>query len=128
MPINMLVVTASVTNKGKSAVHRLKGISRSDSSMLREKELLFGKVEPGATISRDVKIRLPYFPRAQDSIFSLELSDGSDKVISTGSERLKIKGRQRPAFSYTATLENAEEKSLGRLEENTEARLALRIT
>ncbi len=128
VPINMLVVTASVTNKGKSAVHRLKGISRSDSSMLREKELLFGKVEPGATISRDVKIRLPYFPRAQDSIFSLELSDGSDKVISTGSERLKIKGRQRPAFSYTATLENAEKKSLGRLEENTEARLALRIT
>ena len=128
VPMNMLVVTATVTNQGKSAVYRLKGISQSDYPLMREKEFLFGKVEPGKKVSRQVKIRLPYFPRAQSNLFSLDLSTASQKIDSTAAAIIEIKGRQRPAFSYNATLANAAGKKLVRLEENASANLRLRIT
>ena len=128
VPMNMLVVTATATNKGKSAVYRLKGISQSDYPLMREKEFLFGKIEPGKKVSRQVKIRLPYFPRAQSNVFSLDLSTASQKIDSTNAEVIEIKGRQKPAFSYKATLSNAEEKKLVRLGENVSAKLRLQIT
>ncbi|MDE0740799.1 MAG: S41 family peptidase, partial [Planctomycetota bacterium] len=126
--VNMLVVTATATNRGKSPVYRLKGVSRSDSGMLREKEFLFGKIEPGMKVSRQVKIRLPYFPRRQDSLISLDLSTSEDKVLATSSDRIIIKGREKPSFSFTASLEDSSGKSRKRLEESTDARLRLNIS
>ena len=128
VPVNMLVVTATVTNKGTSPVYRLKGISRSDSAMFREREFLFGKIEPGMKIAREVKVRLPYFPRSQDSVLSLDLSTANDKVVTTAAEGIKLKGREKPAFSYLANLVDSEGKSLERLEKDTEARLKVKIS
>lgn len=128
VPVNMLVVTATVTNQGKSAVYRLKGISQSDYTLMREREFLFGKIEAGKKVSRQVKIRLPYFPRSQNSLLSLDLSTASKKIASTGAESIEIKERGKPAFSYNATLLDADGKMLARLEENTHANLRLRIT
>lgn len=128
VPMNILVVTATATNKGKSAVYRLKGISQSDYPLMREKEFLFGKIEPGKKVSRQVKIRLPYFPRAQSNVFSLDLSTASQKIDSTNAAVIEIKGSQKPAFSYNATLSRADGNKLVRLEENSSANLRLRIT
>ena len=124
----MLMVKATVTNQGKSAVYRLKGISQSDHSLMREREFLFGKIEPGKKVSRQVKIRLPYFPRAQSNLFSLDLSASSQKIDSTNTAVIEIKGRQRPAFSYNASLTDTAGKKVLRLGESASANLRLRIT
>ena len=128
VPVNTLVVKATVTNQGKSAVYRLKGISQSDYPLMREREFLFGKIEPGKKASRQVKIRLPYFPRAQSNLFSLDLSASSQKIDSAATAVIEIKGRQRPAFSYKASLTATAGKKLVRLGEDTPANLRLRIT
>lgn len=128
VPVNLLMVTATVTNRGKSAVYRLKGVSQSGYPLMREKEFLFGKIEAGKKVSRQVKILLPYFPRTQSSLFSLDLSTASQKIDSTRPAVIEIKGREKPSFSYKASLEDADGKMLVRLEENKAASLRLRIT
>ena len=95
---------------------------------MREREFLFGRIEPGKKVSRQVKIRLPYFPRAQSSLFSLDLSASNQEINTPNTAVIEIKGRQKPAFSYKANLTDAAGKKLARLGEGAPAKLRLKIT
>jgi carboxyl-terminal processing protease len=120
IPVNKLVVTAKLANKGERTLHRLKGLSRSEYYLYKEQEFLFGKVAPGEMVSRSVSVRLPYFPHARNDLFTVDVSsttappaqDGppADKVLLTGSLQVELKDAGRPAFSYAADLIDAKSK------------------
>lgn len=46
-----MTLKVSVTNKGMSPVYELRAITKSDSAYYDEKELLFGRIDPGKTIT-----------------------------------------------------------------------------
>jgi carboxyl-terminal processing protease len=121
IPVNKLLVTAKLTNKGERPLHRLKGLSRSEYYLYKDQEFLFGKVGPGETVERSVKIRLPYFPHARNDLFTVEVSSTSaspvpdgipaDRVLLQGSLQVELKDVGRPAFSYAAELLDAKGKN-----------------
>ena len=138
IPVNQLVVTAKLTNKGERALHRLKGLSRSEYYLYKDQEFLFGKVDPGETVSRSVKVRLPYFPYARNDLFTVEVSsttappsqDGlpADRALLQGSLQIELKDVGRPAFSYAAELLDAKDrKPLTALGPGDEALLKVKV-
>ena len=127
VPVRKLVVEASVTNDGTSPVYRLKGLTRSDYYLFEEKEFLFGRVAPGKTVTRERKIRLPYFPQPQSVDLRLELSGQDDRVLATQSIVLDIEGKSRPQFAYALELFDAEGKRLEGLRVGAEARLRVTV-
>ncbi|MBI4606409.1 MAG: PDZ domain-containing protein [Planctomycetes bacterium] len=114
VPVNKLLITARLANKGDVPVHRMKGITRSEYFLYKDHELLFGKVDPGQTVERTAKVRLPYYPYARNDLLTVEVSstgempDGDgppqDKVLVAESIQVDLKDSGRPAFAYTATL------------------------
>ena len=97
----------------------MKGLSRSEYYLYKDKEFLFGKVEPGQSVERSVKIRLPYFPHARNDLLTVEVSsmprtpgwERPSKVLFARSLPVEIVKNGRPSFAYTATITNAKDGS-----------------
>jgi carboxyl-terminal processing protease len=51
-----MALRVKVKNKGKSTAYRLRAITKSDGGYYDEKELLFGRVDPGQTVTREVPL------------------------------------------------------------------------
>jgi carboxyl-terminal processing protease len=127
VPQNKLLVSARATNRGTETLHRLKGISRSDYYAFEEREFLFGRLAPGETVERSQKIRLPYFPHAQNSLLRLEVSGPDSRVIASQALEIELQGKPRPAFAYTASLQDGEGQPVKALGSPSDVTLALTI-
>ncbi|MAG93076.1 MAG: hypothetical protein CMJ48_04940 [Planctomycetaceae bacterium] len=126
--IPQVVVSATATNKGLTPFHRLKGISKSDYYPFSEREFLFGKVDPNQSVTRRVRIRLPYFPNTRDDLMTLELTTDDGKPILTQSLSIRRKDQGRPRFRYEAELRNPEGKAITTVQPGMDAALGLKIT
>jgi carboxyl-terminal processing protease len=138
IPVNKLLVKASLTNKGDRPVYRMKGLTQSDYFLYKDHEFLFGKVGPGETAERSVKIKLPYFPYSRNDLFTVSLSSTSellapenqepDKVVLSKSIPVEFQDGGRPSFAYSAELLDAKDhKALASLEAGTEALFKVKI-
>jgi carboxyl-terminal processing protease len=138
VPVNKLEVTARLKNKGDKPVYRMKGLSRSEFFLYKDQELLFGKVGPGETVERSVKVRLPYFPHARNDLFTVEVSptgempDGdappTDAAVASRSIQVELKDEGRPAFAYSGELlSTATAKPITELGEGVEALFRVKI-
>jgi len=141
VPVNKLLITAKLTNKGDKTLYRMKGLSRSDYFLYKDKEFLFGKVAPGETVTRTIKVRIPYFPHARNDVFGVDASPTSDlpdgdalpcDPISVSSNLpIEMMHSGRPAFAYSAQLftveEGKPEKKVTSLAVGSEARLRVKI-
>lgn len=137
VPINKVLVKARLTNKGDKPAHRMKGLSRSDYIAYKDQEFLFGKVDPGQTVERSAKIRLPYFPYTRNDVFTVEVSStgdisswdhSTDKVLVTRSLDIELKDSGHPAFAYSAELmSTGDRKPMVSLKSPSEAILKLKI-
>jgi hypothetical protein len=126
VPVNTVVITAEVTNTGSEALSRVKGITRSDYYLYRDREFLFGKIAPGATVERSVRIPLPYFPHARSDVLRLEASGDDGKVITSAQLTVELEDKGRPRFSYTARLVTEGGDTIDSVEAGVEA--LLRVT
>lgn len=127
LPDQYIEVTAKLTNRGKTAVHRLKGISDSEFNPFKEHEFLFGKVRPGQTVERTRRLALAYYTRAQSSAMRLVVSGPDGKEIVTGETTVVLPRRPRPAFAYTSELRTTGGQRLGKLPKEADVVLALTI-
>jgi carboxyl-terminal processing protease len=141
VPVNKILITATLTNKGETPLYRMKGLSRSDYFLYKDKEFLFGKIAPGEAVTRTIKVRIPYFPHARNDVFSVDVSttshlpDGdampSDPVILSSDLSIEMEDNGRPGFAYSAQLlevaEGESEKRISSLSVGSEARLRVKI-
>jgi len=104
LPINEVVITARVTNRGDETIYRLKGLTESEYFIYKDREFLFGKLAPGETVERRVRARLPYFPHARNDLFEVKLSGESGTVIETASGEILLSDAARPGFAYSAEI------------------------
>jgi carboxyl-terminal processing protease len=101
-------VSVSVTNHGTSPLLRLLATSRSDFRPLEDKELAFGRVDPGQTIERSFEFKVPKdaLSRMDDVIFSFEEAGGR-AVPSTGL-RFEVEALPQPHFAYSVQMVDIE--------------------
>jgi carboxyl-terminal processing protease len=90
----------SVTNRGKKSLHKLIGIIESENPLLDEKEFVFGKVAPGQTASRELKIKLPHSVNNRNIPFEVHFKRGTTLTKLTYSSALKVSELERPRFSF----------------------------
>lgn len=138
VPVNMLILTAKLTNKGTKPIHRMKGLSRAEYFVYKDREFLFGKVDPGQTVERTAKVRLPYFPYSRNDLIQVDVSTTgdlpsgdsvpSDPVVASRSIAVEVQDIGRPAFSYAATLLDASTgKTISDLTDGVRASLKVKV-
>lgn len=117
-------LTVTVTNRGRAPVYRLRATVKSDNPLFENRELVFGRVNPGETRTWTAPLGVCEFqgyrpgttswpapgtpkrclvPRAAlsrtDGI-RLEWSESHGHVPTTQPMRLSIRGVERPVFAY----------------------------
>jgi len=138
VPVNKLLLTAKLTNKGTKPLYRMKGISKSEYFVYKDQEFLFGKVNPGETVERTARVRMPYFPYGRNDLLTVEVSATgdlpagdavpADKVLLSKAMTVEVQDSGRPAFSYSASLFDAADSSpMGALKEGKKAALKVKI-
>ncbi|MBN1443458.1 MAG: PDZ domain-containing protein [Planctomycetes bacterium] len=127
VPLNFLVVDAKATNRGPRPLYRIKAIAESDYHVFKGFEILFGKIDPGQTIQRSHKIRLPYFTRAQSSDITLEVSGDDGKVFHTAGIEIILPSKERPSFAYQAELRGSDGELLEKIREDSDVSMKLTI-
>ena len=98
-----LTLTATVVNEGTEPVCRVAG--RTESSFLRinDREFIFGRIEPGASVTRELKIKTnrALGSRVDDLKLDVFLDDGTpvpETVAATVATELSIREIEQPAF------------------------------
>jgi len=113
-------IRAEVTNKGTTALHRVKAVTSSDYSTFDDKEFIFGKLNPGQTRSWDFEVKMPKdIPRRHD-VVTFHFSD--DKTVFTHVDaRLDtiLEGNAQPLFAFSYEIQDT--SGDGRLTLNEEA-------
>jgi len=146
-------ITVTVTNRGRSPVYRLRGTTKSDNPLFENRELVFGRVDPGQSRSWTVPMGLCQIdgwrpgtttrppPNARRVCTvprgSLSRVDGvrfewsaSHNRVPTRSPTLRaeVRGLERPMFAYGWQLaDNLRGNGDGRLQRGEQATLFVRV-
>ncbi len=98
-------IVLSVNNLGKKTVERLIGVIKSDNPILDEKEFVFGKIPPQATLSRTVTIELPNGLNTRNIPYSVDFTQGDKKAKYTFKSSVNVTTLAHPKFSFNYQLE-----------------------
>lgn len=102
-----MVISVTATNRGTEAIHQLKAISKSESSILDDREFLFGKLAPGASQTWKVDFTIPKDAPSRRDLIHLNFSDAKTAFES---ERetfdVTIVGADRPQFGFSYSVED----------------------
>ena len=96
----------AVTNTGSKPVYRLYAITESTASWFDDEELIFGRVDPGQTLTRDIKTTLrdseaSRFDSIKAHIFCAAQDHDPSETLSTHELSTEVLGRERPKFAFS---------------------------
>lgn len=93
-------LTLEVTNQGKTPLYRVLALSESDFRPLDDRELAFGRIDPGTTVSRELKVKAPRdaLDQTNDVLWSFRTS--SEKKLEPIALRYHVQALKRPKFAY----------------------------
>jgi len=107
-----------LTNKGKSPLYRLRGLTKSDNILFNERELVFGYLQPGKTrkwtttlglCRTEEKKRTCFIPRNMpdraDGI-RIEFSEAFSHAPDTVEIRTEIEALPKPQFAYLIQMDD----------------------
>ncbi len=102
-----ITFTAKLTNKGTKTLHRIKAISKSDNSVLDDREFLFGEVKPGQTKTWSVDVEMPKeTPNRFDQV-AFQVSGPRHTFGQKVDRPVRIVGLDRPQFAFAYELQDA---------------------
>ncbi len=97
------VVTVTVTNRGDAPAYQVRGITDSDYRYFDERELMFGKIDPGASKSYPVKLSVSEQELSRTDRIDVHLFDQHGTKLVEGSKTsidISAQGLDRPKFSF----------------------------
>jgi carboxyl-terminal processing protease len=104
-------VRATVTNAGKSTAWRVHGILHAAISAISGRELVFGRIEPGAEAQWETEVELPRSLAAQGDELRLELLSDDVSLQSDPKAQarllLQVDAQPEPRFAYSARVIDA---------------------
>lgn len=102
-------LTASVTNTSTQAVYRIVGRSTSSFKRIDDKELVFGRIDPGATVTRTLEIKTNRAQSSRLDNFTLTLyaddkAPTPTQAITDASFDVITRARPQPSFSVNYSI------------------------
>ena len=97
------VLTVEVKNVGDAPAYQVRAISDSDYSYFDERELLFGKIEPGQSQSAQLKLSVAHHELSRTDRMQFEILSQHDAALSEGSRAwidIAAAGIERPKFAF----------------------------
>nr|WP_255216220.1 MXAN_5808 family serine peptidase [Pseudenhygromyxa sp. WMMC2535] len=97
------VLTVSVTNTGTTPAYRVRAISDSDYNYFDERELLFGRIEPGETKTAELKLSVSAHELSRTDRIDFHLHSQHEAPLAQGSQTsidISAQGIERPKFAY----------------------------
>jgi carboxyl-terminal processing protease len=128
-PEPILVLKAKATNRSSAAVHRLAGLTDSDNLAYGEREFLFGKIEPGASVERRIEIPIRPSSASRSDVLAVRLvSPSFQEPLVAANHEVVIAAEKFPEFRYSLTLyENGKDAPIEALEPGMDLRLVASI-
>ena len=96
-------VTVTVTNEGTAPAYQVRAYSDSDYSYFDERELLFGRIDPGQTRSVPLKLSVSEHELSRTDRIEWQLFDQHAATVAPGSQTtidVSAEGLPRPQFAY----------------------------
>lgn len=131
-------VTVTVTNTGTAPAYQVRGITDSDYRYFDERELMFGKIEPGASKSYDIKLTVGENELSRTDRIDVHLFEQHGAKLASGSKTsidISAKGLARPQFAFGYQVLDQPQKGTtidgngdGVLQEGERVRLRVHVT
>ncbi|MBK6847945.1 MAG: PDZ domain-containing protein [Proteobacteria bacterium] len=96
-------IKVTVRNEGRAPAYRLAAHTESSDFAFRERELVFGRLDPGQTRSWVLPIEVPDLPTRLDEV-TLRFADAGNTSYPPHSFQLALRGAKRPVFAYAYQL------------------------
>ncbi len=96
-------LTVAVTNEGSAPAYQVRAITDSDNRFLDERELLFGRIDPGQTRTYDLKLNVNERELSRTDRIELEFFEQHGAQLTTSTDKfidLSVEGLPRPQFAY----------------------------
>lgn len=105
-----LSVAVKIKNISSNTLSKVHGITHSKTPLFDHREFLFGRIEPGKEIEREIFFDIPKDVISRKDLFTLEIRDGQLEKISELNIPIEIIGLKRPIFSYMAYVDDSKIK------------------
>ncbi|MBK8479625.1 MAG: PDZ domain-containing protein [Proteobacteria bacterium] len=96
-------IKVTVRNEGSAPAYRLAAHTESSDFAFRERELVFGRVDPGKTRTWVLPIEVPDLPTRLDDV-TLRFVDAAKTTYPPHRFQLALRGARRPVFAYAYQL------------------------
>lgn len=96
-------ITVTVTNDGDATAHQVRAITDSDYRYFDERELLFGRIEPGASKDYTIKLAVGESELSRTDRIDLHLFEQHGAKLAAGSQSsidISAQGLPRPQFAF----------------------------
>jgi carboxyl-terminal processing protease len=101
-----LKLTVEAQNVGNAPLHRVRANTNATIGLFSDRELLFGKLEPGAMRSWSVEMKVPKELQSRKDLIRLNFTDDA-KDLAKLDVPITIDGVPRPRFSYALFIDDA---------------------
>ena len=99
-------LTVTVTNNGPDAFHRLSATTQSDFRPFDDRELAFGLVKPGETVSRNLTFPVPKDALAEVNDILFTFSADKSNAPAPTALRFTVSPSKRPQFAYRLKIDD----------------------
>ncbi|OIP30362.1 MAG: hypothetical protein AUK47_25360 [Deltaproteobacteria bacterium CG2_30_63_29] len=101
-----VTLEVTLTNNGPDPVHRVYGITESSTDRFEDHEVVFGKLEPGQTITRTKRVKIASAQQSRGDRIALKLYSDAvnaspDTVLGEQNLDLVTEGKPVPHFAFT---------------------------
>lgn len=120
----------SVTNRGEAALYRVRGSMKSDNMVLDGREFVFGRIDPGQTVTRQVQFKVPRETWQRFDEVEIDLYQNAvEPVVYEDREHLvEFVSLDRPRFGYSEVVLDREGNGDGLLNPGEKAELVFVVT
>ena len=96
-----LTLRATVRNDGNGPAEQVHAKIKSDYYLFDERELVFGRVEPGQTKNAEIQVKVPKDALTQIDDLRFEFAETHNAKVDPAQLKVQIDGLPRPVFAYT---------------------------
>lgn len=125
---NPIKIRGTVKNVGASTVYRVRAVLHSDSALLDENEMVFGKIAPGASKSYDLTVKAPKSSLTRTDILRADMSGLGTIKANSPTMTLNIEGKPHPLFAYSyQTVDDVAGNRDGQVQRGERVRMLVKV-
>lgn len=123
-----MTIRGTVKNTGKTPLYRVRAVLHSENGLFDENEMVFGKIEPGASKTYDLHVKVPKSMVTRADRVRAEVSAQGAIKSNDAQMVVDVTGKKRPLFAYTyQTIDDVQGNGDGRVQKGERVRLLVKV-